>query len=529
MNTTVIGHKPTAEQQNIILAASRGSQNIMVRAYAGCAKTSTLKMLAKELRPLPALAIAFNKKIANELEAALPSFFTVKTMNGLGHQAWGRALQGQRLVLVDRKIGKIVSDLFKEQKYEAGEEDWIEVRDWVEAARKAGIIHRSYEGRFQGLHEDAPENWIALSDRPEPSETLMGFAREALRRSIAMALQGQIDFDDQIYASVLMGGVYPQFPLVLVDEAQDLSPLNHLQVAKALAPAGRLIAVGDPKQAIYGFRGADSASMAKIKGLRPEESWLELPLHMTFRCPKIIVRRNEGHAPGFRAAEGNEQGEHRNWLRQGEEGLVLHGGEKHEGWSIDWLRGLRQGSKDRIFILCRNNAPLLSMAFKLIRRGIGPTMLGRDIGAGLVRLAKKLAEGKMDLPVLEFVKAVEAWRKDEEAKAQVMQREHLIAGIEDRAECLLAVTENPGVGTAGDLCKALENLFSREHGEIVLATGHKAKGLEAEIVVHLDPWRIPSRFAMRDERQMEQEKNLGYVIETRTRRVLVEANLEDLV
>ena len=43
-----------------------------------------------------------------------------------------------------------------------------------------------------------------------------------------------------------------------------------------------------------------------------------------------------------------------------------------------------------VAVLCRNNAPLLSMAFKLLRRGIGVKMLGRDIGKGLVPLAKKL-------------------------------------------------------------------------------------------------------------------------------------------
>lgn len=516
---------PTPEQQAIITAASTTSENIMVEADAGCTKTTTLKMLAAALRAQPVIALAFNKKIAVELEGAMPSFVTVKTFNGLGHGAFAKAVPG-RLTLVDRKIGKIVSQLFKEEKFEAAEEDWILVRDWTEAARKAGIVHSSFEGRFRGLLPDTEKNWMDLSTEAEPSETLYEFAREALKRSIAQALNGEIDFDDQIYASVLLGGVYPKFPLVIVDEAQDLSPLNHEQI-KRLGPQARLIVVGDPKQAIYSFRGADSASMGKLKALRPK--WLELGLHTTFRCPKVMVERNRGHAPFFRAAETNAEGEAHYWLPAGDLAKIAWKGEMHDKWGVGWLRSLKATPSDRIFILCRNNAPLLGLAFKLIRQGVGPNMMGRDIGAGLIRLAKKISDGKPGQSLEDFVAAVGEWRSNEREKARLMEKDHLIAGIEDRAECLLAVVENPGVRSAGDVCKALEALFAREHGELTLATGHRAKGLESEIVLHLDPWRIPSKYALSCASQMQQEKNLNYVIETRTRRVFVEASLGDFV
>jgi len=516
---------PTAEQQRIIDAATQTRENIMIRAYAGCSKTTTLKLLAAQMRPEPALAIAFNKKIAKELEAALPSFFMVKTLNGLGHQALARALTGKRLVLEDRKIGKLITELFKEEEFEAAEDEWVLVRDWVNAARQAGIVHASFERRFPGLCEDTRENWDEISNETEPSEQLYEFARETLRRCIVQTLDGIIDFDDQIFGSVLLGGVYPKFPLVLVDEAQDLSPLNHEQIRKV--GMARLIVVGDPKQAIYSFRGADSRSMDKLRSLR--DSWLDLPLHTTFRCPKIIVKRSAHHAPGFNAFATNEEGKEVNWLRPEKSGQISWKGEKHDGWSFEWLRSLRKDPGEKIFILCRNKAPLLSLAFKLIRQGIGPNMLGRDLGQGLERLLDKITEKQPGLSIDKTAELIEKWRVNEESKARLMDREHLISGIEDRAECLLAVMENPGVHTAGDLTKALKALFSREFGEVSLATGHRAKGLEAEIVVHLDPWRIPSRFAMQDPSQMEQERNLKYVLETRTKRVFVEANLEDFV
>jgi hypothetical protein len=59
----------------------------------------------------------------------------------------------------------------------------------------------------------------------------------------------------------LFGGTYPKFPLVLIDEYQDLSPIDHAMVAK-LCKSSRQIGVGDDAQSIYAFRGAKAGSMA---------------------------------------------------------------------------------------------------------------------------------------------------------------------------------------------------------------------------------------------------------------------------
>ena len=135
--------------------------------------------------------------------------------------------------------------------------------------------------------------------------------------------------------------------------------------------AGKLIVVGDPRQAIYAFRGADSASMASIKALKKD--WIELPLNTTFRCPQSVVARQWDHAPQYVAAPSNPQGCVRTLT--------------NEPW-----RWSDVPSDGPIAVLCRNNAPLISMAFKLIRAGIGVNMLGRDIGRGLSSLCKKICK-----------------------------------------------------------------------------------------------------------------------------------------
>lgn len=519
-------HTPTLEQAAIIEAACKRSESIMIMADAGCAKSSTLEMLSKRMTPVPTLALAFNKKIATEMQARLPKHFVVKTMNGLGYGAWASKLGGAKLTLRDNKLGDLLKELCKEEAYDLTEDDWKDTLGLVRDARNAGLVHSAWTDG--GLIPDTDESWDMLLDQTSPREDLTRLAREVLKRSTLLAFQGEVDFDDMIYMPVMFKGNWRPFPLVLVDEAQDLSPLNHMQVQ--FVSNKRLIVVGDPKQAIYAFRGADSSSMEKLRALRP--AWLDLSLHTTFRCPKIIVARNRGHAPGFTAAEANPEGEFHDWKRPGDDAPLEFNGVKEDGWGVRWLRSLKLPG-EKIFVLCRNNAPLLGLAFKLIRQGVMPQMLGRDIGKGLIGLSKKIAP-KDATPRDEFLTRIESWRREETRKAREAKKAHLVSGITDRAECLIAVAEEATDGSAGGVRAAITALFKRDSGEFTLATGHGAKGLEAAVNVHLDPWRIPSRCALEDaeagdERQLMQERNLKYVIETRTKRVFVEANLEDFV
>jgi superfamily I DNA/RNA helicase len=91
----------------------------------------------------------------------------------------------------------------------------------------------------------------------------------------------------------------------------------------------------------------------------------------------------------------------------------------------------------------------------------------------------------------------------------------------EKADCLRVLTKDHE--TLGQAIKHAEALFKQE-GPIQLLSGHKSKGLEWETVFHLDPWRIPSRFAKGED--LEQEMNVRYVIETRFKKELFLVDLE---
>ena len=58
------------------------------------------------------------------------------------------------------------------------------------------------------------------------------------------------------------------YDFVFIDECQDLNTCQRLLMERAIKPeTGRFIAVGDPKQAIYAFAGADYESYQKLKNI----------------------------------------------------------------------------------------------------------------------------------------------------------------------------------------------------------------------------------------------------------------------
>lgn len=499
--------QPTLEQQAILDAFHNTDKSIMVFANAGCTKTTMLELLANSTTQR-GLALAFNVKIKQELEQRFPPTFDIKTLNGLGHSAWTEAT-GRHSKVNGQKLGKLVSEICKKNNFVASSDDWDAIRRLTTAAMLAGVVPAKFH-HYTGLRPDTEDTWNELSSVTlwEIKDRIINLARQVLELNVLMAFQGEISFDDQVYCSALLGGRFTRYNLVAVDEAQDLNKLNHIQLSKVLTPSGRLIVVGDPRQSCYSFRGADSESMENIKALRSK--WLELPLNVTFRCPQKVVQLCALYAPGYTAAPSAPPGE-----------IIDLGGTP---WSWSTIKDI---SQDQIAVLCRNNAPLLKLAFKFLRVGVPVMMLGRDIGKNLTALSKKIIPSN-DTPIADCLALIDNWRTSESTLATANRKTHLLESIEDRAGCLEAVATGVGVKNARDLRDKLASLFARTSGKVILSSGHQAKGLEWHTVVILDQWRIPSKYAKSDS-EMTQEWNLLHVMRSRTKHTLVTANLEDFV
>ena len=162
-----------------------------------------------------------------------------------------------------------------------------------------------------------------------------------------------------IFLPLRKGMVYPSYELVVIDEAQDMTR-PQLEIAKrATTKDGRIFIVGDDRQAIYGFRGADAGALDRLK---EQLQATELGLKTTYRCGRAIVERAREYVPDFEAAPTVE------------EGVVRYCPPSE----------MEQQATPGDFVLSRVNAPLMGVALGLIRRGVRARIRGREIGKGLV-------------------------------------------------------------------------------------------------------------------------------------------------
>ena len=93
---------------------------------------------------------------------------------------------------------------------------------------------------------------------------------------------------------------------VLVDEAQDLNPLQHRLVDSLRSGVDDLFLVGDPAQAIYGFNGSDPTILRDVSDRFPGIEVVRLPVN--HRCTPQIVQIGRTRAPGGRARRRDRVG-----------------------------------------------------------------------------------------------------------------------------------------------------------------------------------------------------------------------------
>ena len=467
-------HTPTPEQQAIIDAARDTSDNLIIEALAGAAKTSTLVMIAEALPSVSILTLAFNKKIADEMRERLPSNCDSLTLNSLGHRAWASFL-GRRIILDAGKSYSIIKACIEVEKVKKVQDElYSRMSDLIRALDFAKSYGWVPDGMFPNAKSLATNDQFFAALEEEPTEREIDLLIEAMKTSISMALKGTINFDDQIYMPTLFPCTFPQYPLVLIDESQDLSNINHAMLAKIARK--RLIAVGDPNQAIYGFRGAHQDSMDL---LQQKFSMRKLVLSVSFRCPIAVVSEARWRAPHM---------QYPTWAKPG---LVT----AFTKWTVNDL-------PDDAVILCRNNAPIFSMAIRLFTNDRYAQIVGNDIGKSLLNTMKKL--GRSEMPAAEAHAAIDLFIE------QKLRRSRDAAKVHDLAACMRVFIEK--ADTLGESIAYAERIM-QQHGTIKMMTGHKSKGLEYDNVFILD------RHLLRLDKS-DQDGNLLYVMQTRSKSTL---------
>lgn len=510
--------EPSKYQQAIFDWVVNGSGNGVVQAVAGSGKTTTLREAAK-LIPNRIKVVCFNKAVAEELQKKMPHNVECATLNSVGHGAWVRHLpRGPRIELDKDKCRRIFSWLQKERRELPRTLMPGKVCKLVGLAKSEGLVPEGAEAEklgMVGLVPDTVEEWDRIMDHygvdcddRTPAALLVDAARRVLRVSIAWANK-IIDFNDQLYMSALTEGVvFPKYPWVFVDEVQDVSSLQREMVIRMVEAGGRLLAVGDRAQAIYGFRGADARAMDKIVEVTKAK---EMPLSICYRCPTRVIAEAKKLVAHIEAREGAEEG------------------------SVETINPRDFDAKTMIaaghLVICRNRAPVITLAYRLLRVGHKVRILGRG-NTALIELVDRVANparGPKIEDIDDFEAALRAHTNKEIAKARKKADEIAEESAVDRHETIVQIIRGSKSETVDELIGHMQELFDETapmEDRVLCGTIHSVKGLEADHVWLLNPELLPSGSAKRDW-EMEQERNLEYVAITRARVSLRYVSLSD--
>ena len=527
--------KPSEAQKRFYDWVSNDSGHAILNAVAGSGKTTTILNGIAMMRGKVWFGV-YNKKMADEIKTKLAenpalrerSDFSNKTdrvesstFHSLGFSIVRGMSYPNKPEIDDKKVERLVDQIIAEKEAVANQErpDLRELRPtilrMVSMAKNRGFVDAPFVR--DGLTDwDNVDAWYNMTAHFDLGETLddgqvscaINFARTVLRKSTSDI--ATIDMDDMIYLPLARRVSLKQwhkFNWVLIDEAQDTNPARRALAAMVMAGGARLVAVGDPHQAIYGFTGADNDSLQQIQRAFGA---VELPLTVSYRCPQRVVAHAQQWVSHIEAHDASP------------EGAVLRTPYKA---FIDALPNIERADYSETAVLCRYNKYLVGLCFKMIREGIPAKIEGRAIGEGLIKLATRWTSAKT---INGLETKLREYEDREVAKALKKEQEQKADRIIDEVATIITVIERVramGLDRVTDVVDAIEEIFEDNvagKGMITLCSAHKSKGMEWNTVYILDREALmPSKMARQDW-QVDQEINLIYVAVTRAKQTLVE-------
>lgn len=469
-------------QQAIETWVKTGTGHAVVKATAGSGKTRTqehvVAVLIEDLK-VPAqdiIYLAFNSHVVKEaVDKGLPA----KSTHQVGLQAVS-AYTGKKVNVDDNKVSDIIKNLIQ---MTWDEEKWM-ISPVGQIVSKLKNTLAPWDNETQAKICD--KFGIEVNGS---SERIFDLVRQTMEQNNKDLTN--IDFDDMLYMPVKYKMPIRQYKWVLGDEVQDWNRCQIELIKKLVAPNGRVLAVGDENQSMYGFRGAAPDAMQKIQEAFSAQI---LPLSISYRNPT-------SHVDLINKIFPNIKHEKSPFAKKGE---IL-------SMSMDKMLGqVEEGD----LLICRNNAPLVEPVFALIRMGIKATIRGRDIGKGLIALCERFNVKRTD----DLLAKLEDYRIKEVAKLLKAEKTNQAQALTDKIETIVALSE--GCDWVWQITQKINEVFSDKKEGVIFSTVHRAKGDEAERVFILNPQLMPSKWA-KDEESIQQEANILFVALSRAKSTLV--------
>ena len=470
-------------QQAILDAINTTNNNISISGVAGCGKTYTLELICRELASrenAPSiLYLAFNNAIVKESEGKLaPYGVTVKTSHSYAKSAIpyqcrvnGYKYQNKVKKDLDRAFEQEHKLLFGFLSANQIVKIFDLIRNWFKPITEENVLVA-----LEHTGTDVDIEWIEDYLLP-----LVVYLKNLSKWGFENI--NEIDFVDMLTFPIKFKFPLKHYDVILVDESQDLSPLMHA-LLKSRVDKSRIINVGDPYQSINAFAGADPDSFYNMQKLT---SAIELPLDVCYRCPDPVIELAQKYVPHIQGT--------------GKEGNVssISFGEMIDNVQLKNL------------IICRNNFPLVKIAFALMRKGKRAVIAGKKFAEYIESYVKKVNRVCSDFDKFEEFFCDYMDNRINEAKTD--DRKEILLDIKLCVEELLLIDSVVSYKT---LLETIQNLFSDERNteSVLLSSYHRSKGLQNKnVYIYLHrPLPAPSS----EPTNTDQERNLAYVAVTRS-------------
>ena len=588
----MMNFKLSAYQENILNTVKLTDKNILVDAKAGSGKTSTLILISEAIQKQgnKCLFLAFNKHIVEELKGKMDTTdCAVKTIHSLGYSYLRSFLYRQygqhyKMDLDENKLREIVKHKFEEDGYQQSviehniDKTGTELKDFIRTLISE-TCHLINFCRFHmtNYHEQDKVRKLALTCCRSIIEENIGFDNyPTLVESVIDKLKNdfenpeiidglptyKVDFTDMIYFPVYYKMIPPfsireYLDYVLIDECQDLSELQQ-EFLKTLGNKSRFIFVGDEKQAIYGFAGADTKSIFKLTQRYDLE---QLPLNICYRCPKKVIKLVQQEV--LPTIEYNKERP-----------------DVGEVYCIERSEIIKNLEKNDV-IITRRNSDLLRLFIDLsVKKKIQVRLLNKDLVNNVTNNLTRIVNSYIEKynKGLNIEKELFEWMAEKGIPKQVLKQTNLDKDVEDKIIQLMKDRKNKSITkqkhtvdylikcmteyktqgnynqknmetgeldeltayyhiiesfidmfkqkvnalTVKDLITFIENFLSlNENKEVpTLSTIHKMKGGEADNIFIYDYPRFPYCYNNMSEDDQQQEVNLQYVALTRAKKKL---------
>ena len=502
---------------------------LLITAGAGTGKTTTIAhriaygIASGAYNPAKVLALSYTARAAAELRDRLHELgagsVTVRTF----HSAALAQLQyfwpihtGAKLPTLEPNKGRILGEVARQLGYKLDER---QIREVI-----AEIEWRKY--RLVSL-----ESYQQLSSRPNPD----GLARDGVLRLVEgyeahKISQSIIDWEDVLVLifgllqaePAALSHVHSQYRQFFVDEFQDISPLQWELLQLWLGKSTELCAVGDPRQAIFGFAGADAAILSELESRFEELGKAELTVNYrsTAEILKFAKRvdpesnlvspaakRQKPNPPRFLKFLGS-QGEAR-WVAEQISSQIANGRNPSE---IAVLARVGNNLESIVSALKDSGVPTVFKAASFFQQ---PKVLE---AISLIRATKVSGTGEPPFIEVHRILRQLGWRP--ERPAEFDEDWERLDWIYKRLQQL------DETATVVDFVTDLEDLqrgqFEPRLPAVQLSSIHAAKGLEWESVflVQTADGTLPYHRSINDPELLAEERRLLYVAVTRAKQDL---------